>query len=207
MKRADLIESLGMLMLTFGVDGCSAPHEQDTVDWGRVRAELRVDNGDLAVGGTTTRVNYSLDCAGNKVKSGWLSVPLNGSTVSGSFGSVQPAHDCLLSLSTRHVTEADRASGLGRLRGDPRLRSFQQLLPASGQLAPWLLLRRRGRHQPVLGRVLRSDRRLRGRDRGCVSVGFFKPRHPDRHGKAERECFGGRAQHLDQLGPAGYLRG
>ena len=116
------------------LSGCSADKNSAGThdgELGAVSARLLVDNTGLSVSGRTTTVDYSLECEGEVVKDGTIPVPLDSSTASGFFGSVQPSPDCSLTLSTTvqlqdgvtlgpdEITEVDCSATEGPFAVDP----------------------------------------------------------------------------------------
>ncbi|MEN9581886.1 MAG: hypothetical protein RJA70_4895 [Pseudomonadota bacterium] len=101
---------LAALVAGAALSGCSAESNtagSDSESFGSVQAQLRVNSNGLAVGGDTLSVGYDLSCGGVTVKTGAVPVPLSGSTVSGFFGSVRPANNCVVALSTTVKLDKD----------------------------------------------------------------------------------------------------
>lgn len=69
-------------------------------DPAEVNVALRVDAGDLPIEGNTASVEATLACDGQPSRVISVPVPLAGSTVSGSFGSVPAANNCKVTLKT-----------------------------------------------------------------------------------------------------------
>jgi cysteine-rich repeat protein len=109
LKSPAPLTALASLALSFVCIACSsgdslappAPHESS-----QVKVALRVNSNGLPVVGDTTQVQATLACDGFDSTTS-IPVPLTGSMVSGTFGSVRPAKNCQVTLRTTVKLDVD----------------------------------------------------------------------------------------------------